>query len=191
MFDSFLIALCSIIKQKNIMINSNQTKRRLFNQFVWGLFILILIGCGERSSQLNEDLNLSAEDIEQIREINRNYTQGWLENDSKKVLRLYTDSATIIPSGLLPIQGKKAITDFWFPNDGSTTVIHYYDIEILDIGGTSNLAYTYENGKLSFTYEKDDFRLDREAESYAITIYKKVESGEWKITKRIWTDMNQ
>ncbi len=58
------------------------------------------------------------------------------------------------------------------------------------ISGTSNLAYSNKHGKLSFTYEKDDFKLDREAESYAITIYKKVESGEWKITKRIWTDMN-
>jgi ketosteroid isomerase-like protein len=175
------------------MIISEQTEKKAFanTKVVWYLLIMIFINCGDRSSQLNEDLNLSIEDIEQIREINRNYTQGWLENDSKKVLGLYTDSATIIPSGLLPIQGKKAITDFWFPNDGSTTVIHYYDLEILDIGGTANLAYTYENGKFFFTYEKDDFRLDREAESYAITIYKKINSGEWKITKRIWTDMNK
>ncbi len=174
------------------MINSNQTARRSFTQFGWYLLLfLLLTSCGEKSSKVIENLNLSAEDIEQIREINKNYTQGWLENDSKKVLGLYTDSATIIPSGLLPIQGKKAITDFWFPNDSSTTVIHYYDLEILDISGTTKLAYTFENGKLSFTYEKDDFKLDREAESYAITIYKKVESGEWKITKRIWTDMNR
>ena len=172
---------------------SEQIEKKLLanTKFVRYLLILLIIGCGDRSSQLNEDLNLSAEDIEQIREINKNYTQGWLEGDSSKVLGLYTNSATIIPSGLLPIQGKKAITDFWFPNDGSTTVIHYYDIEILDISGTANLAYSYENGKLSFTYEKDDFRLDREAKSYAITIYKKINSGEWKITKRIWTDMNE
>jgi ketosteroid isomerase-like protein len=175
------------------MIMSEQIEKKAFahTKFVWGLFILILIGCGERSSQFNEDLNLSAEGIEQIKEINKNYTQGWLEGDPSKVLGLYTDSAIIIPSGLLPIQGKKSITDFWFPNDSSTTVIHYYDLEILGIGGTADLAYTYENGKLSFTYEKDDFRLDREAESYAITIYKKINSGEWKITKRIWTDMNK
>jgi ketosteroid isomerase-like protein len=175
------------------MIISEQIEKKAFTntKYVWYLLILILIGCGERSSQLNEDLNLSAEDIKQIKEINKNYTQGWLDGDSSKVLGLYTDSATIIPSGLLPIQGKKVITDFWFPNDGSATVIHFYDLEILEIGGTANLAYTYENGKLSFTYEKDDFRLDREAESYAITIYKKVSSGEWKIIKRIWTDMNK
>jgi ketosteroid isomerase-like protein len=174
------------------MIISDQTKKRSFTQFGWYLLLFLLLTCcSEKSSQLIKDLNLSSEDTEQIREINRNYTRGWLEGDSSKVLGLYTDSATIIPSGLLPIQGKKAISDFWFPNDGSTTVIHFYDLEILEIGGTSNLAYTYENGKLSFTYEKDDFRLDREAESYAITIYKKVKSGEWKITKRIWTDMNK
>jgi len=173
------------------MINSNQTEKRTYTKLLLYLFFMLLTGCGEKSSQIIEDLNLSAEDIEQIKEINKNYTQGWLENDSKKVLELYTDSATIIPSGLLPIQGKKAITDFWFPNDSSTTVIHYYDLEILDIDGTNNLAYTYEHGNLSFTYEKDDFRLDRKAESYAITIYKKVKSGEWKITKRIWTDMNR
>ena len=175
------------------MINSHQIEKRIFTntKFVWYLLILILTGCGEKSSQEIEDFKLSAEDIEQIRDINRNYTQGWLENDSKKVLGLYTDSSTIIPSGLLPIEGKKAITDFWFPNDGSTTVIHYYDLEILDITGTGNLAYSYEHGKLSFTYEKDEFRLDRTAESFAVSIYAKAESGEWKITKRIWTDMNK
>jgi len=173
------------------MIISNQTEKRTYTKLLLYFFLMTLIGCGEKSSQMIEDFNLSAEDIEQIKEINKNYTQGWLENDSKKVLELYTDSATIIPSGLLPIRGKKAITDFWFPNDSSSTVIHYYDLEILDIDGTNNLAYTYEHGKLSFTYEKNDFRLDREAESYAITIYKQVRSGEWKIIKRIWTDSNR
>lgn len=160
-------------------------------QFAWYLFMFLAYsGCSEKPLQVIKNSNLSAEDIRQIKEINRDYTKGWLENDAEKVLGLYTDSATIIPSGLLPIQGKKAITEFWFPNDGSTTVIHYYDLEILDISGFNNLAYTYEHGKSSFTYEKDDFRLDRKAESRAITIYKKVESGEWKVTKRIWTDMN-
>ena len=136
------------------MINSNQIKKKIFGKtkFIWYLLVLVLVGCGERSSQLNEDLNLSSEDIEQIREINRNYTQGWLEGDSSKVLGLFTNSATIIPSGLLPIQEKKVITDFWFPNDNSTTVIHFYDLEILDITGTGNLAYSYEHGKLQNGY---------------------------------------
>jgi len=174
------------------MKNSNKTKKEPFIQFGWYLLLFfIFAGCGEKSLKTIKDSNLSTKDIEQIKEINRNYTNGWLENDSQKVLELYTDSATIIPSGLLPIQGKKAITDFWFPNDGSITVIHNYNLEILEINGTSNLAYTFEHGNLSFTYEKDDFRLDREADSYAITIYKKVEPGQWKITKRIWTDLNK
>ncbi len=160
-----------------------------FHKFLWFLVLSIFIACDEKSLQTIESSSLSVKDIEQIREINRNYTEGWIENDSAKVLGLYMDSATIIPSGLLPLKGKKAISEFWFPNDSSTTVIHYYDLKILDINGSRNFAYTYEYGKLSFTYEKDDFRLDREAESHAITIYEKVMSGEWKIVKRIWTDL--
>lgn len=155
------------------------------------LLFFILIGCHEKSSQTIDYPNISDEDKEKIKNICKDYTNGWLENDSKKVLGLYADLATIIPSGLEPIQGKKAITDFWFPNDSSTTVIHYYDLELLDISGTTNQAYSYEHGELSFTYEKDDFRMDRKAESYAITIYEKGESDEWKIVKRMWTDMNK
>ena len=172
------------------MIHSNQINRS-FHKFFWYLMFPILIACDQKSSQKTEGSSLSPNDIEQIRQINRNYTQGWIENDSARVLGLYVDSATIIPSGLTPINGRKAITDFWFPNDSSSTVIHYYDLEILDINGTSNFAYTYEYGKLSFTYEKDDFRLEREAESHAITIYNKIKSGEWKIVKRIWTDLKR
>ncbi|KAA3635600.1 MAG: nuclear transport factor 2 family protein [Bacteroidetes bacterium] len=171
------------------MENSIQVNRTIFVPFILLLFLLTISACTKSPSQNKEGFTLSPEDIEQIKEISKDYTAGWLENDSEKVLGLYADSATIIPSGLMPLQGKKAITDFWFPNDSSKTIIHYYDLEILDISGTSNMAYTYENGKLSFTYEKGDFKMDREAESYAITIYKKNTSGEWKITKRIWTDM--
>lgn len=173
------------------MRNSFQATGALFLPYISLCLFLIFGSCTENPSQKNEDLSLSAEDIEQIREISKDYTDGWLANDSEKVLGLYVDSATIIPSGLMPIKGKEAITDFWFPNDSSKTTIHYYDLDILDISGASNMAYTYENGKLSFTYEKGDFRMDREAESFAITIYKKTVSGEWKITKRIWTDMKK
>jgi ketosteroid isomerase-like protein len=168
------------------MDNFDQTIILKFRYFTWYLItILTFSGCAEK--QLS---NLSNDDIEQIKKINSDYTNGWLDNDAEKVLGLYSESATIIPSGLSPIQGKEAIKEFWFPNDGSTTVIHYYNLEILDISGTNDLAYTYEHGNLSFTYEKEDFRLDRKAESHAITIYKKNESGEWKVRKRIWTDLN-
>lgn len=172
------------------MTNSNQKKSSLFYKLNCGLMIMVLMACAEKPSATSKESSLSAKDIEQIKQINRNYTQGWLENDSAKVLGLYADSATIIPSGLLPIRGKKAISDFWFPNDGSKTVIHHYDLKILDINGMGNFAYSYENGDLSFSYEKEDFRLDREAKSHAITIYKKAEFGKWKIIKRIWTDIN-
>jgi ketosteroid isomerase-like protein len=174
------------------MKNTIQVKCITFSRFTTVILLFFaLTGCHKKSSQTIDNPIISNEDKEKIKNICKDYTNGWLENDYKKVLGLYADSATIIPSGLGPIQGIQAITDFWFPNDSSITVIHYYDLEILDISGTTNQAYSYEHGKLSFTYEKDDFKLDREAESYAITIYEKGESGEWKIVKRMWTDMNK
>ncbi|MEQ9266480.1 MAG: hypothetical protein RLN81_14720 [Balneolaceae bacterium] len=148
------------------------------------LILIVLVCCSDH--RINE---LSIQDLEQIKRINYEYVEGWLENDSSKILNLYLDSATISPSGLQPKRGKKEITDFWFPDDSSTTTIHFYDLETLDIYGANDLAYTYEKGHLSFTYQKDDFVLNRESKSYATTIYRKTETGEWKVQYRMWTDM--
>ncbi len=152
-----------------------------------GLLILILFfSCGSQKSQ---DLTLSLEDQQQIRQISKSYTSGWLESDTSKVINLFADSATIIPSGLLPQKGKEAIYDFWWPNDGSKTRVFKYMIDILEIGGNANMAYSYENGHLGFEYENGDFQLQRDSESYAMTIYQKNASGDWKIIKRIWSDI--
>lgn len=155
------------------------------------LLLFLLICCNEMQERSKKTPVLSDEDIEQIRRICRDYSEGWEDNDSARVLGLYADSSVINPSGLLPIQGLDSIRNFWFPNDGSITTIHSYDLEILDIGGAGDFAYTYERGNLSFTYVKGDFRMDRETESYAITIYQKMESGDWKITNRIWSDLKK
>lgn len=147
-------------------------------------YILLFISCTNQGAN-----KLSIQDLEQIQRINYEYVEGWLENDSSKILNLYLDSATISPSGLQPKHGKKEIIDFWFPDDSSSTVIHFYDLKTLAIYGADDLAYTYEKGHLSFTYQKDDFVLNRESNSYATTIYRKTESGEWKVQHRMWTDI--
>ncbi|KAA3615793.1 MAG: hypothetical protein D8M58_16530 [Calditrichaeota bacterium] len=171
------------------MIDFSQKNKKHLNLLLTGLFIsLIVFNCSEKSSQLSEE-PISTSDIMQINQINRNYSQGWLENDSAKVLGLFSDSATIIPSGLMPITGRRSIKEFWFPDDGSKTLILKYDLEILEIHGSANLAYSYEHGNLSFTYEKGDFKMQRDSESYAITVYKKNNLGNWKIVKRIWSDL--
>lgn len=159
-------------------------KNPLLKLLVWAILILQLGACQKEPSGM-----LTEEDIAEIEQIQKDYTEGWIENDPDKILDLYTDSAIIIPSGLTPSTGKEAISSFWFPDDNSTTIVHSYDLEILDVEGSGNIAHTYEHGKLSFTYINDSLRIDRDSESYAITTFRKNSTGKWKITKRIWSDI--
>jgi ketosteroid isomerase-like protein len=133
----------------------------------------------------------TCDDATKIRAIINDYRTGWLEGDSAKVMNLLSDSATLIPSGLEPLHGKNVIRQFWWPNDSSKTIIHSYDITILDLGGSGDLAFTYETGSLSWSYEKGDFKMSKENHSYEITLFERAKPNQWKITRRIWTDLKQ
>ena len=114
---------------------------------------------------------------------------GWLAGDSETVLGLFAKDATIIPDGMAPINGLEAIEDYWFPNDSSKTVIHSYEVELIDLRGTDSMAYSLEKGVLNFTYAKGDFSMSRESTSHATTVYRKDQSGSWKIISRTWTQL--
>ena len=133
---------------------------------------------------------LDTTDETQIRKMIDDYNDAWLRNDSSTILNLFDENAILIPSGLNPIMGKKQIINFWWPNDSSVTKINDYKITVLDIDGSGNLAYTYETGKLSWSYEKADFKMSKNQQSHEITIFKK-NGGRWKIAKRIWTDLKE
>jgi ketosteroid isomerase-like protein len=143
-----------------------------------------------RCSDPKRSTELSESDKKVIIGMMNDYQNGWLANDSAKVLGLFADTATLVPSGMKPIQGKKKMTEFWWPNDSSKTTIDRYAIDVLEINGNSDWAYAYENGKLSWSYEKGDFKMSKDQESYEITIFRKT-SDRWFIVKRIWTDLKK
>ncbi|MEM7297814.1 MAG: DUF4440 domain-containing protein, partial [Bacteroidota bacterium] len=148
------------------------------------VFLLFMIACSENKE-------FTAQDLEAIHSMRQAYTNGWLANDSETVLSLFTNDATIIPSGLAPITGIESIEQYWFPNDTSETIIHSYGIELLELTGTDSIAYSLEKGELSFTYTKGDFSMSKESTSHATTIFKKQPDGSWKIVSRMWTTLNQ
>lgn len=133
---------------------------------------------------------LSAADKKQIAQVMTDYREGWLADDKAKVLGLLADDMTIIPSDLAPIVGKKFVTEFWFPApDGSKTSIDHYEIDLLEISGDGELGYTLENGRLTWSYEKDGHKMTQSQESSEITLFRKTGAG-WKMMRRIWTDRN-
>ncbi|CAN5348912.1 hypothetical protein BH09BAC6_BH09BAC6_27840 [soil metagenome] len=161
---------------------------RTVKKIVSLLFLInVLAGCynAPRSGGLNKNDEMA------VRKMIGDYNTAWLKSDSAAILNLFADTATLIPSGLKPIRGKKDIINFWWPKDGSITNIDKYKITLLEIGGTDDLAYTCENGKLSWSYENGSVKFSKAQESYEVTLFKKGHDGKWKIFKRIWTDLKQ
>ena len=147
--------------------------------------MLMLSGC---STENDKSKAFTHEDKNKIGQIINAYQEGWLSGDSARIIELFADTAVLIPSGMTPIRGKHKIIEFWWPSDGSTTTINRYEIEILEIGGDGDWAYTLEHGTLSWSYRKQDFSMSKDQQSYEITLFKKIK-GQWKIVRRIWTDL--
>ncbi|MEQ6165760.1 MULTISPECIES: SgcJ/EcaC family oxidoreductase [unclassified Ekhidna] len=154
-------------------------------RFAWILLITIL-SCANQTGD-----NFSKQDKKAVNQIRNDYVNGWLANDKATVLNLFHSDASIVPSGMAPIQGKDAIEAYWFPNDSSITTIHSYEVELLKLQGTDAMAYSLEKGVLDFTYEKGDFSMSKTSTSHATTVYRKQTDGEWKIISRMWTQLNE
>lgn len=151
------------------------------------LFLLILsagISCTLKNERLSE---LTPADKSVITGMINQYNTAWLRNDSAAIMDLFADTAILIPSGMDPIQGKSNISAFWWPNDTSKTTIDDYKISVLEVHGNGDWAYTLEEGRLQWTYEKGATRFSRKQKSYEITIFNKA-MDQWKITRRLWTD---
>lgn len=150
----------------------------------------LIIGLFFIASCSNEQ-PFNSSDANAIDLIRRDYVNGWLAGDSETVMGLFTEHATITPSGLAPLKGKSAIELYWFPKDSSETIIHSYAVQLIDLQGSDSIAYSLEKGVLNFTYTKGDFTMTKESTSHASTIYKKNKEGNWKIISRMWTSLNQ
>ncbi len=157
----------------------------------WGLIIMLLFfsACYQGEPKVNN--KISETEISQIKQIIKDYEKGWLTNDSALILGLFSDKAMLIPSGMQPITGKNVISKWWWPNDSSKTTINKYKIDLLEVEGMNDLAYTFEHGSLSWSYEKKGLKFSKNQESHEVTIFRKNELGKWEIIKRIWTDLEK
>ena len=156
-----------------------------------GIFVCALLGLlALAATPWIVAAGLPSADEKQIRQVIADYRDAWLADDRAKVLGLLAEDATIVPSERGPIRGLKAITEFWFPPaDGSKTSIDHYEIDLLEVSGSGELAYTLESGRLTWSYEKDGRKTTTSQESNEITIFRKTD-GRWKILRRLWADHN-
>lgn len=147
------------------------------------MLTLTLILCASLPNAQAQD------DAAQIRQILETYRTAWLENDSARVLGCFMDEGSISPNGNGPLRGKKAMRVFWFPSDSSETIIHRFEIRILESHVTGEQAYVNLKSWLDWSYRKGDLRMGKLQHGFATTIFQKQPDGRWKIKKQNWTDV--
>jgi ketosteroid isomerase-like protein len=160
---------------------------RSINYIITAMLLISMAAISYTDKKNTRANELTEDDKAVITGMIKQYNEAWLKDDSATIMNLFADTATLIPNGMEPIHGKKDITGFWWPNDSSKTTIDNYKINVLEVNGSGNWAYTFEEGKLEWSYEKGTDKFSRKQKSYEVTIFNK-SSNVWKITRRIWTD---
>lgn len=131
----------------------------------------------------------TAGDSAAVHELERAYTGAWVRNDTTAVLATLTADAVLLPSRNEPRSGLDSIRAFWFPA-GPPTVVTAYETRIDEIAGVADLAYVRGRGDLSFEWVDDaGERQQRRSRSTFLMIARRSADGDWKIARRMWSDL--
>ncbi|MBO6524282.1 MAG: hypothetical protein JJ971_10685 [Balneolaceae bacterium] len=125
----------------------------------------------------------------QVREVVQSYVEGWRNMDEEQVLSVFEDGARISPNSLNPIEGKENLKNFWFPDDGSQTIINRYEIEIIDTQIMDSLAITTHTSVLDWDYINGETEFGRIQNGISTIVYRKQNDDSWKIWRAMWTDI--
>lgn len=149
------------------------------------LTVLFLISCGgeETTNAVSES------DRKELYKLHENYKTFWLQNDSAKVINLFSENGAIIPPNNKRdfVKGKKAIGAWWFTANGDTTYpitsFIYKNDSLIASGNLATWEGLSEVGWV--TMVKDSVLSAHTSTSNFVTVCKK-ENGEWKIFRQIW-----
>ena len=146
-----------------------------------------LLAC---SNQENNPAFEQNPDKEAIIKIHDDYLDGWKKDDRSLILSLFEKNARIQPSSLTPVEGIENLKAFWFPDDGSSTTVNIFESELLGFDLRDSLAIATRQFYLDFDYAKDSFKMGRQQKGISTTIYRKQDNEQWKIWRKMWTDID-
>ncbi|HCR48937.1 MAG TPA: hypothetical protein DIW24_04865 [Bacteroidetes bacterium] len=127
-------------------------------------------------------------DEQAIRAVWEQYRLAWLKNDPATVMASFEEEARISPDGLVPIKGFANIQAYWFPQDGSETHIHAFDLEVISVKVEQNMAFTSQKTRLDWTYLKDGNAMAQAQSGWASAVLRRQSNGIWKIWRLQWTN---
>ncbi len=155
------------------------------------LSLITALFCAACSTPQQHNAVLSEKAQAEIQTLHRAYVAAWLRNDTLGVLHTLSREAVLMPSGIRPIAGMTEIKNFWFPNDGSRTVIKDFTATLDELNGNDDLAYLRGRSHLAFTYEKDGSKSALTSEGMFLTIVRRQADRAWRISHQMWGPLKQ
>lgn len=130
----------------------------------------------------------SAADEAAVRALEESYRAAWLANDPAAVMATLAPEAVLMPAGVEPLVGDSAIRAFWWPDDGSSTVITSYEITVDEVAGSGDLAFLRGRGALEFTYTPPGGEPGAlTSRAVHLSVARRMEDGSWRIARRVWS----
>jgi len=134
---------------------------------------------------LAEDLD--GADLQAMRDAARSYATAWLTNDADNVMATFVDEPVLSPSGLPYLEGQQAARAFWFPADSPSTIVSVFDLAEIEVSGSGTLGFVRGTFRLAFAYDGQSY----ENHGKYVSLLRKSEQGQWRITHHIWDDLPQ
>lgn len=129
--------------------------------------------------------DITPADYKQIEQVLNEYVAAWLAGDSDRVMATLTTDAVLIPHhGLKPVAGSKAIRAWWWPAGAKPTIIHRFELEHAEIGGSGSVAFA--RGTQALEWTTGDKRSS--ARGNHLTLLRKGSDGAWRISHQMWGD---
>lgn len=149
----------------------------------WILSSALVLACTESPNQAPK---LTSQDSSAIESVRAGYVRAWLADDTAGVLATLDSEAVLLPPGRLPVEGHRAIREYWWPNDGSRTTITAFDWKVDELSGTPQLAYSRGVSTIEWRYEKDTVRAEQTTRSTNLTVLAPGPDGRWRILRQMW-----
>ena len=118
------------------------------------------------------------------------YRDAWRANDVALVMATLTSDAVLLPSGLEPIVGERAIRGFWWPANGPSTTVISMEQVVDDVTADGGVAVVRGHGSLSFEFTQAGKTESRSLRHTFLNVVRRQADGSWLIAQRMWSDFH-